>query len=61
MNDEASAGLMHFAAQLGQEEPLEVPTNDCTSYEERLTFLIANMVREGDTVQAFLSVIGPRT
>ncbi|KAH7973115.1 hypothetical protein HPB52_021612 [Rhipicephalus sanguineus] len=37
---------MQFAAQLGQEEPLDVPTNDCTSYEERLTFLIVNMAPE---------------
>ncbi|KAK8781170.1 hypothetical protein V5799_017488 [Amblyomma americanum] len=43
-------------------EPFGASASDWVSYEERLTsFLIVNRVPESDKVDAFLSIIGPRT
>lgn len=49
-------------AIIGQVEPFDDSVSDWDSYEERLTaFIRANQIPEANWVDAFLSVIGPKS
>ncbi|XP_064462940.1 uncharacterized protein K02A2.6-like [Ornithodoros turicata] len=49
-------------ATIGQVEPFDESVSDWESYQERLTaFIRANQIPESNQVDAFLSIIGPKT